>query len=56
MKVSGKLHVPAVLHPGKNPGTLWVGGCVGPWAGLESFEKSLLPVSEFKSRTLQPVA
>jgi hypothetical protein len=32
MKVSGRLHAPATLPPGKEPhGTHWIGGWVGPW-------------------------
>jgi hypothetical protein len=30
MGVSGKLHAPADLPPGKNPCIKWIGGCVGP--------------------------
>jgi hypothetical protein len=37
--VSGQLHVPAVLPPGKSPGTHFIGGCVDPRAGLDDMEK-----------------
>jgi hypothetical protein len=45
MEVSGELHVPAALRPGKKPGTHWIGGWVGPRAGLDFWrkEKSLAP-------------
>jgi len=32
MKVRGQLHVPAALPPGKEPGTNFMEGCVGPRA------------------------
>jgi len=35
MEVSGQLHAPA-------PGTHWIGGCVGPRAGLDGVVKILL--------------
>jgi hypothetical protein len=34
MVVSGQLHAPAALHPGKVLGTHWIGGWVGTKAGL----------------------
>jgi hypothetical protein len=34
MGVSGQLHDPAALPPGKRPGTHFIGGWVGPKAGL----------------------
>jgi hypothetical protein len=37
MGVSGQHHAPAALYPqGKNPGTHWIGGWVGPRAGLDA--------------------
>jgi hypothetical protein len=40
MEVSGQLHAPATLLPGKSPpGTLWVGGWVGPRASLAAVKK-----------------
>jgi hypothetical protein len=39
MRVSGQLHVPAALPPGKRPGTHCIGGWVGPRAGLGGCEK-----------------
>jgi hypothetical protein len=34
--VSGQRHAPAALYPrGKDPGTRWTGGWVGPRAGLD---------------------
>ena len=35
MRVSGQLHAPAALPPGKRPGTHCIGGWVGPRAGLD---------------------
>jgi hypothetical protein len=37
--VSGQLHGPATLPPGKGPGTHWIGGRVDPRAGLDDVEK-----------------
>jgi len=35
MEVSGQLHAPAALLPRKeSPGTHWIGGWVGPRAGI----------------------
>jgi hypothetical protein len=40
MRVGGELHTPAALPPGKRPGTLCIGGWVGPRAGLDGCEIS----------------
>jgi hypothetical protein len=37
MEVSGQLHAPVALPPGKNQGTHWIGGWVGPRAGVKKF-------------------
>jgi hypothetical protein len=38
--VSGQFHALTALPPAKEPpGTHWMGGCVGPRAGLEDMEK-----------------
>jgi hypothetical protein len=37
--VSGRLHVPAALPPGKSPGTHFIGGWVDPIASLDDMEK-----------------
>jgi hypothetical protein len=40
MEVSGYLHAPAALpHPGKYSGTDWIGGWMGPEAGLDALKK-----------------
>jgi hypothetical protein len=37
MGVSGQCHAPAALYTrGKDPGTHWIGGWVGPRAGLDA--------------------
>ena len=41
--------------PRERPGTHFIGGWVGPRAGLDGCEKSRLPPG-FDSRTVQPVA
>jgi hypothetical protein len=43
MEVSGQLHAPASLPTGKeHPGILWIGGWVGPRAGLDAVAKRSL--------------
>jgi hypothetical protein len=40
MEMSGQLYAPAALLPGKEPpGTQWIGGWVGPRAGIDAIEK-----------------
>jgi hypothetical protein len=50
MEVSGQLHAPAALPPGKGPpGTRWMGGWVGPRAGLDAVEnRKILPLLGIK--------
>jgi hypothetical protein len=37
--VSGQLHAPVALPPGKRPGTHFIEGCVDPRAGLDDMQK-----------------
>jgi hypothetical protein len=39
LEVSGQLHAPAALPPGKSPGNHFIGGWVDPRAGLDDMEK-----------------
>jgi hypothetical protein len=39
---------------GRAVGTHWVGGSVGPTAGLEAMEKNLLPLPEIEYRLSSP--
>jgi len=55
MGVCGQRNVPAVLPPGRRPGTHCIGGWMGPRAGLDGCGKSLPPPG-FYPRTVQPVA
>jgi hypothetical protein len=59
MEVSGQLHTPAALPPGKQPhGTHWIGGWVGPITGLDDVEKRkflIIPGLELQP-VIQPVA
>jgi hypothetical protein len=55
MRVGVQLHAPAALSPGKSPGTHFIGGWVGPRAGLDGCGKSH-PAPGFDPRTVQPVA
>jgi hypothetical protein len=45
---------PSRFNPGeKSPDTHWIGGCVGPKAGLDYMEKwKILPLPEFKLQLL----
>ena len=42
MGVGGQGHASAVLPPGKRPGTLCIGGWVGPRAGLDECGNQML--------------
>ena len=58
MELSG-FHAPspAVLPPGKEPFTNWMGGLVGPGAGRDVLEKRKIScLSGFERRTVQGVA
>jgi hypothetical protein len=50
--VNGQLHVPADLPPGKDPpGTLWIGGWVGPRTGMDYVERrEILPLTGLELR------
>jgi len=39
MEMSGQLQAPVALFPNRKPGTHWIGGLVGPRAGLDSGEE-----------------
>jgi hypothetical protein len=40
LEVSGQLHAPTALPPGERaPGTHWIGGWVGPKAGIDAVKK-----------------
>jgi hypothetical protein len=60
MEVSGQLHTPAALPPGRAPSTNWIGGWVGPRAVLDAVVKRKIPSPrrETKPRTsiVQPAA
>jgi len=43
MDVDGQVHVPTALTPGKVPGTHWIGGWVGPRAGLDAVVRRKIP-------------
>ena len=53
--MGGQRHAPAVLPPGKRPGTHCIEGWIGPRAGLDGCGKSRLP-PEFDPLTVQSVA
>ena len=55
MGVGGQRHAPAALFPGKRPSTHYIGGWVGPTAGLDGCGKSRPPPG-FDPRTFQHVA
>jgi hypothetical protein len=54
MEVSGQLHAPVALPPGRGAsGTLWLGGWVGPRTGLDDLEeRKFLTLSGLELRFL----
>jgi hypothetical protein len=54
MELSGQLHPPAALHLGEIvPGTHWIGGWVGPAAGLDAVKyRKILPMLGIEPRPL----
>ena len=50
--VGGQRHAPAALSPGQRPGTLCIGGWLGPRAGLDEYGKSLPPTGIRSSETM----
>jgi hypothetical protein len=59
MEMSGQIHAPAAIPPGKRaPGTHWIGGWVGPGAGLDAVARRKIPSScrDSKSQIIQLVA
>jgi hypothetical protein len=56
MEVSGQLHVPVALPPGKEPpGTHWIGGWAGPTAVLDAVEKRKIPSPHQESKPRTPI-
>jgi hypothetical protein len=49
MGVSGQPQAPAGLSPGKNPGAHFIGGRLGPSAGLVGLEKRKLTLTQHHS-------
>jgi hypothetical protein len=57
MEVSGQLHAPAALTPGKEPpGTHYIGGWVGPRAGFDVVGKKNLAPAGNQTPAAQPIA
>jgi len=54
MKVSGQLHAPAALPPGKEP-MVWIRGGVGPSAVLDTVVKREIPSSRRGSNPKTPI-
>jgi hypothetical protein len=55
MEVSGQLHAPAALPPGKSPGTHWIAGWMGPRAVLNAVVKRKIPSSHRESNRRTPI-
>jgi hypothetical protein len=53
MEMSGQLHAPLIYSEERAPSTHWIGGCVGPRAGLDAVMKKKIP-SPAENRTLEP--
>jgi hypothetical protein len=56
MEMSGQLHTPAALPPGKKqraPGNKWIGGWVGPITGGE--DKNSHPLPRLEPPIIQPI-
>jgi hypothetical protein len=53
MEVSGQLHAPASLPPGKD--THWIGGWVGPRAVLDTVVKRKIPNPRQESNPRTPI-
>jgi hypothetical protein len=56
MEVSGELHDPDALPPGKKSRAHWKGNWVGPGAFQYVLEKGILAQEELKSRIVQSIA
>jgi hypothetical protein len=55
MEVSGQLHAPIALTQRKAPGTLWIGGWVGPRAVLDAVVKRKIPSPRRESNLRAPI-
>jgi hypothetical protein len=51
----GQRHASASLPPGKRAGTHFIGGWVGPRAGLDVCEKSRLPQFDPRTEDTKPL-
>jgi hypothetical protein len=58
MVVNGQLLAPAALHKERALSSHWIGGWVGPRAGLEAMVKRKIPIPcrELEHLTIQPLA
>jgi hypothetical protein len=56
MGVSGQRHAPAALYPReRTPGTHWIGGWMGPRAGLDAgARRKILCLSGIEPRSSSP--
>jgi hypothetical protein len=53
MGLSGQRHAPAAFYPGeRTPGTHWIGGWVGPRAGLDAEAEGKKSSASVGDRTL----
>lgn len=49
MEVSVQRHAPLAFHPGNNPCTHWIGGCVSPGTGVD-WDSKPEPANQKSSR------
>jgi hypothetical protein len=55
MEVSGQFHAPPALPPGRDSGTHWIGGWVGPRAVLDAVVKRKIPSPRRESNPRTPI-
>jgi hypothetical protein len=55
MEVSGQLHAPAALSPGKQPLVHWIRGCADPRDGLDAVMKRKIPSPRRESNPKTPI-
>jgi hypothetical protein len=55
MEMSGQLHPPVALPPGKEPLVHWIGGWMGPRAVVDAVVKKKIPSPRRESNPKTPI-